>query len=120
MAGKAEADEPFLEQPPRHFLQHRHPPPIDFDQVVIGSEDCSNLLLVLSGRHPDRLLAEHFHRKTWLCCRPRKTSQVHVREKLCEKSSMVAWPCTSHNGMFGHPRLAFEVAHISAVGTLTT
>src|SRR5687768_7792687 len=50
--GKAKANEPLLEQPPRHFIQQRDPPPVDLDQVVVSAEDRDNSLL--SGRRRNR------------------------------------------------------------------
>ena len=38
MAGEAEADKPLLIQQSHRLLQQRHPPPVVFDQVVVGGE----------------------------------------------------------------------------------
>ncbi len=35
---EVEANEPFLEQSPRHLLQQRNPSPVHDDEVIIGSE----------------------------------------------------------------------------------
>src|SRR5258705_13896157 len=42
---KSEANKPLIEQPPRHLLQQRNPPPVHLDQVIIGSQDGGDALL---------------------------------------------------------------------------
>lgn len=39
MAREAEVDKPFFVEQPRRLLQKLNPPPVVFDQVVVGGED---------------------------------------------------------------------------------
>jgi len=48
MAGEAEVDEPLFVQKPRSLLQQLNPPPVVFDEVVVGGEDGGDTSLDIS------------------------------------------------------------------------
>ena len=50
VAGKPEVNEPLAVEQTRRLLQQCNPPSVVLDQVVIGGEDFSNLVLSFKGR----------------------------------------------------------------------
>ena len=50
VAGGAKVNEPFVVEQSRRLLHQRNPPSVVVDQVVIGGEDLSNLVLSVKGR----------------------------------------------------------------------
>src|SRR3569832_71288 len=60
MAGEAEEDEPLAVELPRRVFQQRHPPPVVFDQIVVGGKNVGDALLFGEGRIRNFYLGELF------------------------------------------------------------
>lgn len=107
-AREPEVDEPLLEQPPRHLLQQRDPPPVYLDQVVIGAEDGGDAALGWKRRTVDVHFMEYVSIYPWYGSGGRRPDNAYGTEKIAAEPDVVSFEILDIQRGVKRPKILFH------------